>query len=337
MVRCIYGLCAIAWVAGAQPVRWREHAIELPAETAGGAWNQRGGELYLWGEGLHSVRLPSGRQRTLLKGKFRAGGCLAGPDLVLQAATGEIGWIAGPRFGAFSPIDSDADMADCLEATLLKERGVLVTHRGMQVRHYRRPERPGGPWPYREIYSFYTASYQAGLQIADVDGDGRPDLLCGNYWIQSPTEYELPWRLFAINTYNEEPESARMRLALLPGGRHLVVAQGALARGRLTVFEKPPDPAQLWIERRLREDLDHPLALGAADFDGDGVPDFAVGGGDGLTWWRQSRAGKFEPTSIRTGFPVRQLWVADVNRDRRPDIIVLGERTLLWLENQPIQ
>ena len=36
------------------------------------------------------------------------------------------------------------------------------------------------------VYSFYTPSRQAGLLLADVDGDGLTDIFAGNYWIRSP-------------------------------------------------------------------------------------------------------------------------------------------------------
>ena len=46
--------------------------------------------------------------------------------------------------------------------------GVLVVHRGMQLRFYEYPV----DLTYKEIYSFYSRSRQGGLLIADVDGDG---------------------------------------------------------------------------------------------------------------------------------------------------------------------
>ena len=85
-------------------------------------------------------------------------------------------------------IDNGTDMPNCLAVTFLGHKGVLVVNRGMQMRFYEYSD-----FHYREIYSFYSPSRQAGLLVADVDQDGRPDILCGNYWIRSPGQFGLPW------------------------------------------------------------------------------------------------------------------------------------------------
>ena len=72
---------------------------------------------------------------------------------------------------------------------------------------------PTAAWPAQDLYSFYTPSREGGLGIADIDGDGLPDILCGNDWIRSPRTFDLHWRLFAINTWNELENSAMLRLA----------------------------------------------------------------------------------------------------------------------------
>jgi hypothetical protein len=129
-----------------------------------------------------------------------------------------------------------------------------MVNRGMQVRFYERPAKVAERWPYREVYSFYTASYQADLVLHDVDSDGLEDILCGNYWIKSPTSFELPWRLFAINTHHEKADSAMVRFVPLPGGR-LWIFQSHSQQARASLFERPPDPKQLWKESRYGESL----------------------------------------------------------------------------------
>lgn len=224
-----------------------------------------GGVLFTWGKGAY-------RNGEKVRGEeYGPGGCVydvngdGQADLILHRLPGEMVWIAGPEFRLARVIDTEADFADCLGTTLFGRRGVLITHRGLQVRFY---EAPGGAqetgrWAYREIYSFYTASYQAGLLLHDVDGDGYRDIFCGNYWIRSPERFELPWRLFAINTWNETPESAHTRL-MVRGGR-LLASQAAMREGRVSLFTAGRDARQLWVEEPVAGDLDHPTAMATGD------------------------------------------------------------------------
>ena len=171
-----------------------------------------GRHLYAWGDGLYRATLPSLDLQQLDRRTFTAGAALF-DGLALQHGDELVYW----RDGRTERMDTSAAAVDMREASLLGHRGLLVVHRGMQLRLYERPEGNAARWPYRELYSFYTASEQGGLLIHDVDDDGKPDLICGNYWVQSPSDFDLPWRLFAINLYHETPLAASARLAMWEG------------------------------------------------------------------------------------------------------------------------
>ncbi|MBI1787282.1 MAG: hypothetical protein HYR60_06980 [Acidobacteria bacterium] len=202
-----------------------------------------GRTLVTWGERLLEWRLSGGRPR-VLRGAgplFGQGGCLMEEGAIVTEA-GEppaLAWYAGAR----RELDRGVVARDVLPATLDGRRGVVVVQRGMQVRFYTLDGRA------RDLYSFYSASEQGGLLLQDVDGDGRADIVCGNYWMQCPPRFDLPWRLFAIRVWAEEPLSG-VSSFLWRSGR-LLAAQSAMAGARLAWFDPPPDPQQLWREQRI--------------------------------------------------------------------------------------
>ncbi|MFN7936746.1 MAG: hypothetical protein U0R19_25730 [Bryobacteraceae bacterium] len=254
-----FSLCAaVLLFVNLLGAEWQVRTLRIPPQTKGVAATAN--HLYTWGNGLQHNGKP------LRSESFGPAGCLADinddrhPDLVLHRLPGELIWLEGPRFQTAHIIDTEADFANCLAATLHGRKGILLTHRGLQVRFYSIPEpaKITQKWPYHEIYSFYTASYQAGLLLQDINADGLPDILCGNYWIQSPAEFELPWRLYAINTYNDTPEAAHMRLQWING--RLLASQGELELGRVVLFTPPADPTQLWHPEPIAGNLAHPHA-----------------------------------------------------------------------------
>jgi hypothetical protein len=200
--------------------------------------------------------MKSGTWRQASEGRFGEGGCTVDVDqdgrldLVLQRGLplGSLVWLRAPEW-SIREIDQEVGMHDCLPADLFGRRGILMIQRYSQVRFYEHAGKGEGSWPYREIYSIYTASNQAALAVRDVDRDGRPDILCGNYWLRSPARFDLPWRLFAVNLWHETKESAAVRLAA--AGEYLVAAQAHSSPARVAVFRRPSPPTRLWEQQTL--------------------------------------------------------------------------------------
>jgi hypothetical protein len=327
MLLACTGLAAADW-------EFKRHDIaRLDSERiAGGAL--KGNTLAAWGDRLRWWSLPMGKSTVVgPPGPFAEGGAILDvdrdgrPDIVVnESSPGRaLIWLHAPGWTR-RVIDRGVDTADILPAVLFGRRGILVVHLRAQVRFYEIPPHPEDRWPMTEIYSFYTPADQGGLLLADIDCDGRPDIVCGNYWIRSPESFDLPWRLFAIELWNEQPYSAMLRLAFL-GPRQLVATEREMSHARFSRFGKPADPKQLWKERPIADSLalDHPAGLDVADFDGDGRPDIAVGeqGGAGRLIIFRNRGGRFEPHVVATGVAALHLRaIRSSNRDL-PDIVTL--------------
>jgi hypothetical protein len=332
----------------AQP-RFSTHILQKLRNEAITGYALQERTLVTWGDRLLWRRLPRGNYQ-VVRGRGRAfseGGALLDVDgdgqldVVVNEGAPEsaLVWYRAPHgTGPWSRhlIDTGVDAPDILPATLFGHRGILLIHKRAQVRFYEIPADPTARWPSQDVYSFYSPSAQGGLRMADIDGDGLPDILAGMYWIRSPQSFELPWRLFAIVLWNETPVSAMLRLSY--GSLGLVAAQREMQPARLARFDKPADPRQLWIEHRIESvpDLSEVNSLETADFDGDGRSDILVGekAGQGrLLVLYNEGDGRFRPVQIAQGPPVLFARVLDMNGDGRPDILAIRRDAVFWFEN----
>jgi len=219
----------LAAAGAAQPpnVGWAGAAlVEQPARA-----------IAAWGDGVAVWPLGGRPPARSLQGRRFDAGC-ADRDGTLYLLEGRRLVTSSPPYSETSVLEPDTEFQDCLPWTMNGRRGVLVPHRHLQLRFYSRTALPV------DLYSIYTPSKQGGLIEADVDGDRRPDLLWGNYWLRRPDAPGAHWRLFAINTFFEQPGSALARLALDSNGR---LFWGASERPpRLVLLTPGADPTGLW-------------------------------------------------------------------------------------------
>lgn len=237
-----------------------------------------------WGDGVTEWPAGGGVARRYLPGRRFTAGCAA-KDGTLYLLEGRrlIRFVRPYADGRM--LESDTEFQDCLAWRLDGREGVLVPHLHLQLRFY------GEGAAARDLYSIYTPSKQGGLVERDVDGDGRMDLVWGNYWLERPREAGGHWRLFAINLFHEEEDSALARMAWGSGGLYWGASSG---KARLAWMKPPGDVRQIWASEML---ADAPAGIRALEVAGEALVVAHAGGVDayeraGAGWTKRRLDGR---------------------------------------------
>ncbi|WP_166268436.1 FG-GAP repeat domain-containing protein [Marinobacter caseinilyticus] len=152
-------------------------------------------------------------------------------------------------------------------------------------------------WHWQQVS---TISKDEAITAADLDDDGRPDIVLGTTWLRQKTDGH--WEEHVLDSTFESPD--RNRVADLNGDGVLDVLVGFQAvsqEGELVWYERSEDDRTHW-EKHVIARVIGPMSLDAADIDGDGDLDVVVGEhnlknpenarmiwfenleGDGVTW-----------------------------------------------------
>lgn len=194
------------------------------------------------------------------------------------------------------------------------------------------------------------APYPEGMTAADIDSDGWPDLLAGNYWIKY-NDTSKTFKPVRFANYG-----GRIAAGRLKGGKmqQIVLAPGD-GIGPVKWYECTgnPEDSTSWIEHNLTgKDLIHAHTLELADINNDGHLD--IFSAEMAKWSEQKTdpdnpnaeayifygdgAGNFRKEILFTGYGFHEARLADADRDGDYDIISKPynwkvPRIDVWLQN----
>lgn len=214
---------------------WQEvHLQGVPLTVIRGAAPLQEGIL-TWGDRLELWPWTGAAARLIRdRVNFQQAGSAAGGSVFLLEGSGRLVRLAWPRLTT-TVIEPATACQEVLWTEMAGRSGLLYVHLHSQLRFWDGSEA-------QELYSIYTPSRQGGLQVVDIDEDGRSEILCGNYWLKDTGSSNRAWRLFAINTFFERETSALARIAYLKEPRGLMWA----SEERIVWHEPRSDLRQLW-------------------------------------------------------------------------------------------
>jgi len=194
-----------------------------------------------------------------------------------------------------------------------------------------------------------TNRYTHGLGWADMNGDGRPDLIITKGWWESPPDPTQAGWTFHPADLGED--CSQIYALDAKGNGQLDLVSSSAHRYGIWWHEKTTDAtgATLWKHHVIFNGFSQSHALALADINGDGHPDlitgkryFAHNGKDpgafepAVLYWFEFKPGKnpaWIPHLIDDNSGVGlQVLAQDINKDGLTDIIVANKKGVFFFE-----
>lgn len=181
------------------------------------------------------------------------------------------------------------------------ENGVVAVTARKRLTWYQVPEDPANPWKeYRiaDLPALGADHAQSGLVLGDIAGNGRQDIVCGNFWLECPSDpSKEAWRVHRYSNWDKRTtpmfpgvpawvENERFggmnQLGLGDmngdGMQDIIATDAEIPDARLGIFIRDPDnPDSLWEETILDTSLYCPHNLIITDINKDNLPDIITG------------------------------------------------------------
>lgn len=185
-----------------------------------------------------------------------------------------------------------------------------------------------------------------GMLFVDVDGDNYGDIIAEAlpdvYWLEAQDSQGGSWKarkICSIPKTNHVNGQGYKLAQIVQGGKPEIL----LSSGNgIYCIEIPVNPSdENWPVRCIAPEATEE-GIGTGDIDGDGDIDIAAGSGekkgDGMTvsWWENPGKRGTDWKRHNVGETIRfadRVEIADINGDRKPDVIVTEER---WPEPEDV-